>query len=441
MKGTDIFAIPYKDRFIVYAPLHGKLFYANAACVAQLQTYRKCGDPEAIAPEVQRQMGGLEWLLNEPDAPVPIGCDTPYQPVATTLFLTNACNLRCRYCYARSGNYHPATMPLDMARAAVDLVLRNAREKELPAYIGFHGGGEPSCAWEVVQGVIAYGQEQCGESGQLAFGMATNGVMRRDQAEYLARHMKQVTLSFDGPPEIQNTQRPKVDGSGSYEDVLAFVAVLQEQKTPFVIRCTVTDLNVEQMPELVDFFADMAPGTLIHFEPAFGRGRCLDNPEQIPLADHFAERFIEALERAEAREVMLRYSAARIRGAYSSFCGCAQDAFNVTHDGHVTGCYEVCDGDSDLADIFHYGKWNPDSKTFDIDRERLNRLRQLTVQNKELCTNCFAKWNCSGDCPVKLVHGEARFDFQRPSARCSMNQKITRHLLTMALDSKKCRFV
>jgi len=266
-------------------------------------------------------------------------------------------------------------------------------------------------------------------------------VMSPEKATYIARHLNLVTLSFDGPPDIQNAQRPKVDGSESYDDVVAFIGTLREHKTPYVVRCTVTDLNVERLPELVDFFTETAPGALIHLEPAFGRGRCLDNPEQIPMADRFADRFIEALERAEERDAMVRYSAARIRGSYSSFCGCAQDAFNVTPDGQITGCYEVCDSSNEFADIFHYGVWNPDTGAFDIDRERLNRLRTLTVQNKELCANCFAKWNCSGDCPVKLVRGEARFDFQRPSARCQMNRKITRHLLSMALDKKKCRFV
>ena len=52
-----------------------------------------------------------------------------------TLHLTDACNLRCRYCYVRQSNHY---MTLDTAKAVVDLAAEDP---------GHHGliffGGEP----------------------------------------------------------------------------------------------------------------------------------------------------------------------------------------------------------------------------------------------------------------------------------------------------------
>lgn len=438
----NLFIIPDNGKYILYAPLAGKLMLLNARCAEQIQAYWKSGDQTLVDPAIREQIGGFDWMENQADGLVQtISPQTGYAPVAATIFLTNTCNLHCRYCYARAGDFVPKFIPFSVARGAVDLVLENAREKKVTPHIGFHGGGEPTAAFPLMKRIVEYTLERYDGKDRIGFGLATNGVMGLECAEFVARHASPVTLSFDGPPDIQNYQRPKADGSGSFEDIMGFIDILKEHGTPFVIRSTITDINVERLSELVEFFSEIAPGALLHFEPAFARGRCLDDPSQIPLARRFATRFIEALDTAEKLGVWVRYSAARIRGAFSSFCGCAQDAFSITHDGYITGCYEVCDKASHLSDIFHFGNWDAASQSFNIDQARLNRLRELTVQNKTICSDCFAKWNCSGDCPVKFVSGEALYDYQRPSVRCEMNQKITRHLLRMALDKKKCRFI
>jgi uncharacterized protein len=329
-------------------------------------------------------------------------------------------------------------MSAEVYRAAIDFVVRNAKRAGREVGVGFHGGGEPTVAWDSLTGAVEYAKQVAGPNRPgVHFGIATNGVMTREQAEFVARTVSVVTLSFDGPSDIQNRQRPYVNGDGSFDAVMAFIEVLRQHGTTLVIRTTVTENNVGRLPELVDFFAEHTPCRQLHFEPAFLSGRCCNMPAAVPQTEVFASQFIAALDRARGRRIPLYFSAARLMGAFLSFCGCAQDAFNVTPEGDVTGCYEVCHPTDAMAELFYFGRYVSESKHFAFDADRMAKLRSLNVYNKPLCQRCFAKWNCAGDCPNKIPQAYSSADGESP--RCQMIQSITRAMLERALDSGLCK--
>jgi uncharacterized protein len=402
--------------------------------VAQLRRYLDTGDSRVVDAAVVRRLGGLQWL-DAAAAPTPLPVDRHYHPTDVTLFLTSRCNLRCTYCYAEAGDLAARELPEEVYRAAIDLVVRNARRAGRPAGVGFHGGGEPTVAWRTLVGAVEYARSVAGPRG-VRFGIATNGVMSRAKAELVAATFPMVTLSFDGPPDVQDAQRPRTGGGSSFDAVMAFVEVLQRHGTAFTIRSTITENTVERQEELVDFFLDTTRCRQLHFEPVFLTGRHRRGGGRAVPAAAFSRHFMAAYDRARERGTALRYSAARLGGPYLSFCGVAMDPFSVTPEGDVTGCFEVCRGDHPLAEAFYFGRFDRDRGTFVIDPERLARLRSVIVVNKPLCDGCVAKWSCAGDCPVKM--GRARLDFTRPSPRCRMNQAITAGLLVRALEGRLC---
>lgn len=440
--GKDVFVLPHEDGYLVYAPLAGRIIYANADCVAQIQAYVRTGEPASVDPAVTEQLGGLAWL-DGVDAPQPLPADRPFHPTRTTLFLTNRCNLRCRYCYASAGESGGHDMPPELYRAAIDLVAANSVQAAEPLHVGFHGGGEPTAAWDVLTGAIEYAKEAATRraSARVQFSLATNGVMSPEKREYAGETFHSITLSFDGPPDLQNAQRPCADGSGSFDSVMAFVESLRNKKTHLGIRATITTQNVGRMPEMVAFFATHVCAhtrcTKLQFEPMYpvGRGRRLD--DAAPAPESFVDHFIAAMDVAREHNIEITYSAARLSDCRLSFCGCAFDPFNITHEGDVTGCFEVCDRQNPLAKDFHFGTYSWEQGAFVIDENRLARLRGMTVPNKPQCQRCFAKWTCSGDCPVKgNGFGDGLGD-GRP--RCVITQALTREILARAIDMRTCR--
>ena len=431
---NNVFAVPHDGGYIVYAPLAGRIVHANGDCVAQLRRYLENHDSAEVDETIVRRLGGLSWLEGHGE-PIPLPVDRQFHPTQVTLFLTNRCNLRCTYCYAEAGEFAALEMMPEVYRTAIDLVARNARRAGRPMSVGFHGGGEPTMAWDALTGAVDHARSMADIRG-VSFAIATNGVMSPDKAEFVATTFPMVTLSFDGPPEDQDEQRPFPNGSGSFDAVMAFVEVLQRHGTSFTIRSTITRRNVERQTELVDFLLDHTKCRQLHFEPVFLAGRHRRTDGKAVPADAFADHFMAAYDRASSRGVQLRYSAARLGGPFLSFCGVAQDPFSVTPDGDVTGCFEVCRRSNPLSKSFYFGYFDGERDRFVVDMERLARLRSVIVLNKPLCDGCFARWSCAGDCPVKM--GRSTLDFEKPSPRCHMNRAITKALLVRALEGRLC---
>ncbi|MBI4557786.1 MAG: hypothetical protein HY706_09390 [Candidatus Hydrogenedentes bacterium] len=151
--GHDVFVLPREAGHIVYAPLVGRVVYANDECVAQLKKYLETGDASVVSPDTIARLGGLEWLHGR-TPPIPLPLDRHFHPTSVTLFLTNRCNLRCTYCYAEAGEFEGVEIAPEVYRAAIDLVVRNAQRAGRRPRIALHGGGEPTVAWKTLVGAL-----------------------------------------------------------------------------------------------------------------------------------------------------------------------------------------------------------------------------------------------------------------------------------------------
>jgi uncharacterized protein len=229
---SNVFVLPCGSDYMVYAPLARRLIRANRACVHQLQEYLRTGDTRHVDGNVMRAMGGLDWLRTL-QAPAPLPVDRHFHPCHVTLFLTNRCNLRCCYCYAEAGEFAPSEMPESVSRAAIDLVCRNAHRTLAPMHLSFHGGGEPTSAWQTLTSAVSYAKSvwQSHAGRPIVLGITTNGVMPKEKAEFIATEFAAVTLSFDGPQDVQDAQRPLAGGGGSYDAVMSFVEILRTHGT------------------------------------------------------------------------------------------------------------------------------------------------------------------------------------------------------------------
>lgn len=432
---ANVFVLPDGADYIVFAPIRGLLFRANEDAICQLQECCRMGSIDVLGEGLRDALQGGDWLLEE-DQLQPQDTTRDYEPAHVTLFLTNRCNLRCSYCYAEAGDRPGLHMDTELCKAAIDYSFAHVQSNNMPLTLGIHGGGEPTLAWDMLTWAATYAESITRDYlPGLRCGLTTNGILTEDKIAFIAEHCTGVTLSLDGPEDIQNLQRPMADGEGSFQRVMATVAAFHERKVPFAVRATVTRHSVGQMTELVDFFTREVKCNSLQLEPAFGCGRCAERDEA-PDYDEYAEQYLRAFDVGLERGVIVRYSAAGILGRKLSFCGVAHDSFNITPDGYVTSCLEVCDATHPLADEFIYGRYDRDEGVFIIDYDRLQWLRALVVTNKSYCDTCICRWHCAGDCPVR-VRG-TQVDYESPSPRCSVNQRIMKGLLKKATEKPLC---
>ncbi len=425
---AEIFTIPLGDgRHIIYAPLRRAAFVANAATVNFLADLREgvcdeSADPDGALAEFLRR---LEILDASPETPPVTSFAGDPEPTSVTLFLTTACNLRCTYCYAAAGDTPLKSMTMEVARRGIDFVAANAHRKQAPEFeIAYHGGGEPSANWQVLTGSLDYGRRRAVELGlRVRASAATNGFLNEAQLDWVIGNLDGVSLSFDGLPEVHDKHRLTVLGKGSSERVMHTIRRFDAAGFSYGLRVTVTADQIHRLPESVEYICAHFGAQRIQVEPSYQLGRWREAPSA--ETEEFLAAYREARQRARHYGRDIQFSGARLGALTNHFCGITQDSFCLSPDGNVSACYEAFSEDNPFASTFFYGR--PDASTggYRFELPVLNNLRRQTVDHREFCRGCFARWTCAGDCYHKSlsVNGPGEF---AGSDRCHITRELTK---------------
>ena len=423
---AELFAIPVESGlFILYAPLRRAAIVANLALLnwlAELQA----GVAESVPRPDDRLLDFLrriEILDGGPEVqPITEYSGDP-QPTALTLFLTTACNLRCTYCYASAGDTPARFMDLEIAKRGIDLVCDNAVAKSADHIeVTFHGGGEPTVHWKVLVAALEYARDRAAGFGlKMRAFSGTNGVLTDAQTTWVIENLDGVGVSFDGLPRVHDRNRLTVLGQGSSERVMKTLRRFDEAGFPYGLRITVTAEQIPDLPDSVAFVCSSFRPKRIQVEPAYQLGRWANAPS--------AETggFVAAFRRAQAvalgRGSELFFSGARVGLLTNHFCGTTRDAFALTPDGEVSGCYEAFSKDNPLAKYFFYGESAGSGFRFDLPV--LSNLRRQAVQYRDYCAGCYAKWTCGGDCYHKALAANGGGEFAG-TERCHIIRELTK---------------
>ena len=440
MKVTgELFVIPKKNNFILYAPLQGSVLEVTPATVGLLKKI-KAGEYDGNHKEVIDELKAKKILLEDDacDAKAP---EEPkfegFQPTSVTLFPTSDCNLACIYCYASAGETHQLMSP-ELAKASIDFVVENAlktRSKKIG--VGFHGGGEPFCNFDIIKFATEYAQEKAKANNlKLNTNTGTNCVLSKPQLEWIVKNIDRVTVSLDGPEDIQNLQRPLKNGMPSFDKVMETIRYFEEKKQNYGIRSTITQYNVDRMSEMVELFAKICSKKEFHFEPVFECGRCKKTQTYEPNPERFLKRFIEAKQVAEKLGTDIYYSGGKLDSVSVVFCGAAGTNFYVTQEGFVTSCLEVTKQEDPRSQVFFYGQFK-DGKC-QVEQDKIKYLMSRNVNNLPHCKDCFAKFGCAGDCLAKVMSKGDMFD-PSDNTRCSINHGAS--LYEMDKKLKGCQNV
>ena len=390
--GEELFIIEdFEDFDILYAPLRG--YVAKVVKGADI-----LGDGEFMSKLVgslgSRELVDIQSELDRLHSSLP----------ELSIPITDDCNLRCRYCYASAGDDgHTSTFTKEMVDSILDAYFGFIKEhgKEYAdngegiVAVTMAGGGEPTSRPEIFR----YAVERCKEHAtslglRCEFKMPTNLTCGEELMRFIIDNFSHISVSMDGPKDIQDSQRPCRDGSGSFDKVMRNLRMLSESDVRFGFRVTVTRGSVDRMKEIADFFNDNFPGHSISFEKVHLMGRTLsedDYPDEL-----FNRRFGELLEYAKMKGIRVRNASMRrpdeIRVSFCRSVGVPN--WTVTLDGSIASCTR-----DNMPDIFTFGRFDFENRRFDIDEEKIRKIRELNVLHYPECTDCFCKYICAGDCP------------------------------------------
>src|SRR5262249_43715124 len=204
---------------------------AVRAAIAEL------GDVPAIGDEQQPGEQPLQMLAM-----------MPFRLATMVLNVTSQCNLACTYCYEYGEDKivdteHGRQSKFMTEKTALESVDFLMKESGRVAHLTFFGG-ETLLNFPVLKSTIAYARRRAAEARkEIDFSLTTNATLLKPEIiEFLAENRVGVTISIDGPREMQDKFRVFHNGAGSYDVVAPKIKeLLRVNRTrPIGARVTLT---------------------------------------------------------------------------------------------------------------------------------------------------------------------------------------------------------
>jgi uncharacterized protein len=321
------------------------------------------------------------------------------------LNVTNQCNLSCQYCYefgedkVATPEGKPKFMAWETAKSSVDYLFAESQGRK-SVHITFFGG-ETLMNFPLLKQVVAYARTRAQElKVNIDFSLTTNATLLSPTIiEYLAENAIGVTVSMDGPKEMQDKFRVFSNGRGSYDIIKPKVQnLLAKHRTrPIAARVTMTSgaMDVKKIyqhlkHELGFYEVGFAPVTT-----SPDRLYSINEPGMDSVLEQFSALADEYLEFALRGE---HHGFSNVSDTLSELhqgvnkslpCGAGLGMVGVGPSGDIAPCHRFVDSDQHVLG----------NVTTGIDKEKQSDfLTRGNIDTKYDCHECWARPLCAGGC-------------------------------------------
>ena len=418
----------YKDKRYIYDSGSGSLHECDALTADYLKAkYEKAGQMPELSEEkiaeIESDLASLKeqgLFLREEIKTYPLKSS---EVKALCLHICHDCNLRCRYCFADEGAYHSARefMSEETAKKAIDFLIENSGKRKILEVDFF--GGEPLMCLQTIKNVVAYAREHGDKAGKkFLFTTTTNALLLDDDAiDFFNREMENVVLSIDGRKEVHDAIRKTKTGKGSFDLVIDKIKnfVRSRGDKSYYVRGTFTAKNLDFSKDVI-FLAESGFDS-ISMEPVVTDIDDLAiKEEHIPAVlkeyETLCEKYLEKHDKGEGFNFFhfnVDLEGGTCLQKRVSACGAGNEYFSVTPNGDIYPCHQFA-GDKDflMGNVFE-GK---------LDKTIRDKFASSCLFTREECSDCYAKFICSGGCSANNYHFEG--DINKPyKLTCEMMKK------------------
>jgi uncharacterized protein len=423
--GREVFAMPLNSQYqLFFNPVgRGGVAVLDGLACRIFEAFREpatLGDIQATWPGRSADIEAILSRLVELDmihpSEHPPRVELERGKVLTAwLHVTNACNLRCPYCYV-----HKSAEGMDEStgHAAVDAVIGSAVEHGFPAVKLKYAGGEASLNHRLMMRLHSHARTLAGRHGlRLYATLLSNGVaLPLTLVDRLKAEGIRVMISLDGIGDQHDAQRPFANGKPSFHLVERTIAQLIEQGHPPHLSITITARNAAGVADVVRFALERELTFSLNFfrdnDCAAGfAGLRYEEQEMISAllaAFGVIEKFLPRW--SVLGSILDRGQLLRPR---QHSCGVGQDYVVIDQRGGVAKCHMEIE--RTLGDVFS------DDPLRLVQRDETT-VQNLPVEEKEGCRDCVWRYWCSGGCAVATFRATGRYDIKSPN--CNIYKAI-----------------
>lgn len=342
------------------------------------------------------------------------------------LNLTDACNLRCKYCFVKQ---KPHYMELDTAKDIVDWLVQNLNYKKEKKYVSENTkcslnffGGEPMLLYDkVIVPLVEYVESTYPDL--FTFGITTNGtLLDNDKIYWLKQHNIGILLSIDGNKTTQDINRPHADKNiSSFDLIQKNIPYLLKLYPNITFRSTIDESTVKYVFENY-IFAEQSGFKNIFLIP---NGRNSWQPENLQILDQEMEKIFDyrKTQYLNGKPVLGASFIDRSFGYLKTNmkiylnnakninrdqihrverCGLGTNSGSVGYNGDIYGCQEQ-DSYGNEKSIFYIGNIYNGGINQELHDKLLRKYAyqgRCKSSNLELCYKCYLQNSCyEYNCP------------------------------------------
>lgn len=344
---------------------------------------------------------------------------------AMCLNMAHDCNLKCEYCFASQGNFkgERSLMSFEVGKKSFDYLVKSSG-KRVNLEVDFFGG-EPLMNFETIKKLVDYGRSlEEKNNKRFRFTITTNGVLLDDEKiDYINENMDNVVLSIDGRKSVNDRMRKTVNDKGSYDIIVKNFKNLVDKRgeKDYFARGTYTAYNL-------DFAKDVKHMRELGFEKISVEPVVTKPEEKYALKDEhvellkkeyekLAKMYIESFSDKNKAFQFFHFNVELDGGPCiykrSIGCGAGTEYVAVTPEGDFYPCHQFV-GEKE----FIIG--NADDGI--TNETVIEMFRNVSVNEKPKCKECWAKYYCSGGCHANAYNFNK--DFKVPyNVGCELEKK------------------
>jgi sulfatase maturation enzyme AslB (radical SAM superfamily) len=353
----------------------------------------------------------------------------PMSSKSLCLIVTNACNLKCQYCF----NYvirNNERMSAELAVSIVDFYAcyqgHTHRGHFCPQIIFF--GGEPTLNPEAIFKVMDYMNQHHLDCVPR---LVTNGIMPDRLLERFIEEKFYFQISFDG---LQSQFRTDKSGTCVNSRIIQTVEAVTNAHLPIFLRATIHSENVDEMVDIVRF-AIAHKINAVAFKPVvLEREDNLQNGVKRPRIEDYIGNYFSALELALRSGV--NFYSAEI-GEYQRKAKSHPPPLVWFPDGHLAFTIKYASAREHNATTVIIGRYSEENKQVEFDVEKIEKMTQNFIHNQELhCMHCLAFQYCKGQrCFDLFAANDSLKNYDTYS--CDITRKIVERLDNYALGENQ----
>lgn len=305
-----------------------------------------------------------------------------------SIYLTDACNMNCKYCYEKNKHYN-REISFEDIKKIIDKEIKNKTKESVITFFG----GEPLIKKDLIYETASYINSKKSKT-KFLYNMTTNGTLIDDEfiKFFIQNDFISLSLSIDGNSNSQNENRITKNGKTTYEiveknakkllnkpDIVVAVPVVTKNNVKNIYEnlCNLLEIGFKKINFQFDFTANWNDEDLKNIKNEF---------------EKISDKYIDSM-RMENEFYILAIDE-KIRSYIdddincNDNCSVGMKGVNIGTDGNIYPCMQFM-YDSEYI----IGNCNDG-----IDKEKQLEIHKMLKDEMVECKECAYKKRCNHTC-------------------------------------------